>query len=111
MALIINPEKTEIYKQGEGWKVTTLADSPGMGSSAMVARRWSLQSHARTPLIHHGEYEEILYVISGNGEAFVGDQSFTLDLESLLWLEPGDSYRLVAGETGLEILQGYAPGK
>lgn len=111
MALILEPKKTELHMQGEGWKVTTLADSSTIGSSAMVARRWSLDSQARTPLTSHGNYEEILYVISGSGEAVVGDQSFPLKPESILWLEAGDNYQLVAGETGLEILQGYAPGE
>lgn len=111
MTLILEPEKTEFYLQGKGWKAITLADGPILGNSAMVARRWSLDSFARTTQIQHGEYEEFLYVISGTGEAFVGDQSFPLETESILWLEVGDKYQLVAGESGLEILQGFAPGE
>lgn len=111
MALILEPENIELYKKGEGWKVTTLADGSVIGSSAMVARRWSIDSHARTSQIQHGDYEEILFVISGSGEAIVGDLIFSLEPESLLWLEAGDKYQLVANETGLEVLQGYAPGE
>lgn len=111
MSLIFESERFRINKQGEGWKIFTLVDSSTLGNSAIVARRWSLEADAQTQRMTHGDNEEMLYVISGSGEAIVGDQRFHLEPESLLWLEGGDSFQLIAGDSGLEILQGYAPGE
>jgi mannose-6-phosphate isomerase-like protein (cupin superfamily) len=54
--------------------------------------------------------DQLLYVIRGNGTAEVDERTFPLEGESVLWLEPGEQYCFIAGENGLEILQGYAPG-
>ncbi len=58
-----------------------------------------------------GEAEQLLYVIRGSGVALVNSEQLPLEPESVLWLEPGDRYRIEAGEHGLEILQSYAPGE
>jgi hypothetical protein len=57
----------------------------------------------------HGEGEGLVYVISGNGLVRIGEEHLPLEPESVLWLEPGDSFTFQAGTQGLEILQGYAP--
>jgi quercetin dioxygenase-like cupin family protein len=108
LPLIFEPERDRIYKQGEGWKVTTMADHTDVGTAALLVRRWSLQARVSTPQALHEGHEEMLYVMRGNGEAIVGNQRLELSAESMLWLEPGDSYQLIAGEEGLEILQGCA---
>jgi glyoxylate utilization-related uncharacterized protein len=55
--------------------------------------------------------EQMLYVISGGGKAVVDGEDFALDTESVLWVEQGEQYQFVAGDAGLDILQGYAPGE
>jgi mannose-6-phosphate isomerase-like protein (cupin superfamily) len=57
-----------------------------------------------------GDKDQLLYVIRGNGTAEVDERTFPLEEESVLWLESGEQYCFIAGENGLEILQGYAPG-
>lgn len=111
MSLIFDAEKTPVNMEGNGWKVFTLVDANTIGTSVIVARRWSLKAGVHTPETPHGDNEEMLYVITGNGKAIVNDQVFVLEPESMLWLEAGDRFQLIAGDSGLEILQGYAPGE
>lgn len=99
-----------ITRRGEGWVEITLADAQTIGAPAMVARRWVLEPGARGPELVQGEVDQLLYVIRGSGLAIVNGQEFTLNDESVLWLEPGERYHFSSGATGLEILQGYAPG-
>lgn len=100
-----------MHRHSDDWGETTLADSQTIGAPAMVARRWSLAPHARRPEMTHGKVEQLLYVIRGNGMALVEGERLVLEPETVLWLEPGDRYQIEAGENGLEILQGYAPGE
>jgi quercetin dioxygenase-like cupin family protein len=107
MPIIINPEAMPVTRQGEGWAEITLADAQTIGAPAMVARRWVLGPGARGPELVQGEVDQLLYVIRGSGLAVVNGQEFRLSEESLLWLEPGESYQFIGGAEGLEILQGY----
>jgi quercetin dioxygenase-like cupin family protein len=111
MPIIVKPENMQTNRQGDHWVETTLADAQTIGEPAMVARRLSLKPNAHGPELVHGQAEGLLYVISGSGAAHVGGERFPLAPETVLWLEPGDQYQLEAGEDGLEILQGYAPGE
>jgi quercetin dioxygenase-like cupin family protein len=110
MPIIVKSEDRRIKQQAGGWKEILLADAETIGSPALTARHWSFQPNVTGPQIEHEDYDEMLYVISGNGYAWVGDQRFSLAPESVLWLEAGDSYHLEAGAEGLEVLQGIAPG-
>ena len=96
---------------GQGWQMITLADAGSIGNSAMVARRWIFQSNAHGPETTHGDVDQLLFVIRGSGAAVVDGERLPLAPESVVWLEPGERYRFEAGEEGLEILQGYAPGE
>ena len=109
MPIIINQDSTSVIRQGDGWQETLLANHQFIGSPAITARRWSFQAGARGPELEHGDYDEMLYVISGSGTAQVNGQVLELSLESVLWLEAGDRYRIQAGPAGLELLQGIAP--
>ena len=111
MAMIREVEDLEVHREEHGWVETTLADSTLFGHAAMVARRWSLEPGARSPSFVHGEQEQMLYVIAGSGRARVNSEHYALMQENLLWMEPGDRYHLEAGEQGLEILVGFAPGE
>ena len=53
--------------------------------------------------------ERFVYVVRGGGAAVVGDETFALEGESLLWLEPEDAPSLTAGPEGLEVLIARAP--
>ncbi len=108
MPTLIQPEDMKIAQQGEGWRAVALAETSVAG---MVARRWLLDPEVRTPEITHGDVDQLLYVIRGSGQAVVGATSLPLDRESMLWLEPGDCCYFVAGDAGLEILQGHSPDR
>jgi mannose-6-phosphate isomerase-like protein (cupin superfamily) len=110
MPIIVNREDMRITRQGAGWKEITIADSQTFGAPAMIARRWLLEPEATGPELLQGDVDQLLYVIQGSGTAVVDDVEMPLADESMLWLEPGERYRFVAGTDGLEILQGYAPG-
>ncbi len=111
MPVILNPENMPTESSGEGWMKISLADLANTGTSAIAARRWSLKSMAAGPEQRHKDADEMLYVISGRGAIVVNGEKLLLEHETVLWLEPGDVYQLIAGEDGLEVLQGYAPGE
>jgi quercetin dioxygenase-like cupin family protein len=96
----------EVEHQGEGWTVSTLADGRHVPGMPMVARRWMFEPGARGPEEDwRGRAERFLYVIAGSGRLEVGAESSAIERESMVWLEPGDRYRIVAGESPLEILE------
>jgi quercetin dioxygenase-like cupin family protein len=109
--VILNHAQMQIETSGEGWTKTTLADRNTIGTSAIAAQRWSIEPNAAGPEISHGSTDQLLYVIFGGGIVRVNGDTFALEREAILWLEPGDMYQFIAGESGLEILQGYAPGE
>lgn len=53
--------------------------------------------------------ERFLYVVRGAGEAGLGAETFALEDESVLWLDPDDAPTLTAGPEGLEVLIARAP--
>jgi quercetin dioxygenase-like cupin family protein len=110
MPIIINKEEVKISK-GKGWTQITVADAKMMGAPAMVACRWVIEAGAQGPKLEQGDTDQLLYVIRGSGTAVVNGEDMPLNDESVLWLEPGEQYQFIAGEDGLEILQGYAPGE
>ena len=111
MPIILTPENMEVEIAKEGWTKTILADHKTIGTAAIVARRWSFEPMASGPEQVHGDSDQLLYVISGDGSVRVNGDSLLLGKETLLWLEQGDVYQFLAGENGLEILQGYALGE
>ena len=109
MPIILQSEDTPVLNQGQGWQEIELATNAtfGEGIKAMVVKRWLFEPHAQGPYRTHGDSEQLLYVICGSGQAVVNGQTFELDDEAVLWLEPGEQYQFIAGSNGLEILQGY----
>jgi quercetin dioxygenase-like cupin family protein len=110
MPTIIGPDDIADSQTGDGWQVRTVADAAHLGAPAMTARWWTFEPGARGPSQQRGRADEMLYVVRGGGSAVVDGQSFELTDESVLWVEEGETYYFVAGEDGLEILQGVAPG-
>ena len=111
MPIIVNPEIMEVESTREGWTKTTLADQKTIGTSAIAAKRWSFEPLAVGPEHKHGDTDQLWYVISGDGKVRVNAEYLILEEETMLWLEHGDVYQFIAGENGLEILQGYAPAE
>ena len=109
MPIIVNAEDVKIT-EGDGWTQLTVADAKMIGAPAMTARRWVLDAGAQGPELEQGQTEQLLYVIRGSGAAIVNGEEMSVSEETVLWVEPGERYQFIAGEDGLEILQGYAPG-
>jgi mannose-6-phosphate isomerase-like protein (cupin superfamily) len=96
----------EVEQSGDGWEVSTLADARHVPGMDMVARRWRFEPGAQGPEEPWlGPAERFLYVISGSGLLLVGGRTSAIGRESMVWIERGDRYRLVAGEGPLEILE------
>ena len=109
MPIIIDNQEIKVIKKGSGWKIHNLADAKNFGSPVMVVHRWVLEPKISGPVLTHSNVDQLLYVIRGSGTAKVNSIDMVLDEESVLWLENGDEYQFVSGESGLEILQGYSP--
>lgn len=109
MPNLVSSEDMVVTNRGEGRRELTLADAQTFGAAAMIARRWIFEPGARGPQWQHGDADQLLFVIRGSGQAIVNGEALDLPEESMLWLEPGESYQFVAGADGLEILQGHAP--
>jgi len=88
---------------------TTLADAARLGTDALQVERLALDPGAHTLPRQASGAEHFLYVIRGTGQARVGSESFPLEPESVLWLEPGDTYIFEGGAETLEGLLCRAP--
>ncbi|HLF91288.1 MAG TPA: AraC family ligand binding domain-containing protein [Anaerolineales bacterium] len=108
MPVIIHPNEMIIQK-GNGWVEIILADENAIGVPAIAAHRWSFEPNTHGPQQTHSGVDQLLYVIAGSGVAVVGEERLPLEKESVLWLEPDDSYHFEAGPEGMEILHGYPP--
>ena len=104
MPTIFSPAQLKTTRAG-GAAHTTLADAAMLGSDALQVERLTLDASAKTPSTAAPDGEHFLYVIRGTGTARVGSESFTLEPESMLWLEAGDEYSIEAGAEGLEVLR------
>lgn len=83
---------------------------PGMGAQLRSMHRISLEPGGRTrPVSHPGE--AVFYVISGTGRVddSTAGMSEQLVEGSMVHVEPGTAYALVAGEEGIEIVGGPSP--
>ncbi len=106
MTIIVDSSNAKVV-QGETWTQTILADQEIIGQPALAVSLWLFEAGGEGPeQIHNGE-DQLLYVIRGSGTAIVNGETFSLNEESVLWLELGEQYQFKAGEAGLEILQGY----
>jgi len=101
---VVPPDRIRLAPGGDGWYEAVLADAEVIGAPAMVLRLVRIDPGAGTGERARRGSEEFLYVIRGDGAAIVGDATEPLAPETVLWLEEGDDYRLVAGGEGLEVL-------
>ena len=110
MPTIFDPKDLPIDKK-TGVKIATLANQAMLGTDALQVKRVTLDANSLSESIGAENAERFVYVISGKGKAQVGDETFRLDAESVLWLEKSDIFHFEAGANGLEVLLCYAPVK
>jgi quercetin dioxygenase-like cupin family protein len=108
MPIILEPKDLTVV-QKHGANSAVLADYSKIGTNALQVERIELDVASRTALYGGADAERFIYVIRGNGQSYVGDQSYPLEAESVLWLEKEDTFYLEAGSDGLEILLCHAP--
>jgi quercetin dioxygenase-like cupin family protein len=83
---------------------------PGMGAQLRSIHRIELAEGARTVQLSHPS-EAVYYVIDGSGDAVDVDAGEHQRLRpgSMVHVEPGTTYLLSAGETGVSIVGGPSP--
>ncbi|HXV58283.1 MAG TPA: hypothetical protein VD704_10485 [Gaiellaceae bacterium] len=108
MAVLAGAATLGARRRAQGWTETELR---GRGPDSFAAARWDLDAGATTDRLVHEDGEAVLYVLEGSGRIVLADAAgHPLEEESVVWLEPGDGYRLEAGENGLAILTGTTTG-
>lgn len=91
------PSDITIDDRGEGWTVSTLADSRHVPGMAMKARLWNIDAAAAGPEQHFDEpRERFLYVVSGAGMLELEGSAQAIGREDMVWIERGDRFRLRA---------------
>ena len=110
MPTIFEPNDLPVRNK-DGVTYTTLADAAMLGADALGVERVALGASKSSEPTTSVDVERFLYVIQGSGQAQVGGEAFPLASESMLWIEPGDTFTLEAGAGGLEVLVCKAPAK
>lgn len=108
MPTIFDPKDLAVRQEGKAAR-TTLADKAMLGTNALQVERVVLEASGNTSPVPAMNVERFIYVIRGTGQAHVGKETYPLEPESILWIEPGDSYSLEASAEQLEILICRAP--
>ena len=109
MPTLFNPDDLTTTREN-GASTTTLANASVLGVDALAVERITLDANMCTSVFEANNAERFIYIIRGAGQAHVGKEIYPLEPESILWIEPGDSYSLEAGEKSLEVLICRAPG-
>ena len=107
MPIIIKNEEKNYLQETTGLKIESLTDSQKLESPVMVVNRLIFDSNIIGPELTHTDIDQLLYVIKGNGIAKVNNEEFSLNKESILWLENGEKYQFISGGNGLEIPSQY----
>jgi quercetin dioxygenase-like cupin family protein len=92
-----------------GMRIATLANQVMLGTDALQVKRITLDANSISESFGAENAERFVYVVRGKGQVDVGDETFALDAESVLWLEKGDVFYFEAGADGLEVLLCHAP--
>ena len=108
MPIIFDPKDLPVTDKN-GVYIATLANQAMLGTNALHVEKILLQPGAASASYLPKDGERFLYVIRGTGQAYAGQQAFPLSAESVLWLEEGDTFYLVAGSDGLDVLFCQAP--
>ena len=110
MPMIFSTAELTTTRQA-GVAQTTLASRALLGSDALHVEQITLDPGARTQPAQASDAEHFVYVVRGAGHAHVGTESLPLEPESILWLEPGDTYTFEAGAHALAVLLCRAPAQ
>ena len=110
MPTIFEPNDLPVRNQA-GATYTTLANAAMLGTDVLEVERVVLDAGKKSEPVSAVDAERFVYVIQGSGQAQVGSEAFPLALESMLWIESGDTFTLEAGTDGLEVLVSQAPAK
>jgi mannose-6-phosphate isomerase-like protein (cupin superfamily) len=108
MPIIFDPKDFPVLEKN-GINMVTLANRAMLGTDAFQVERITLKAGEKSPTFEPSEKERFVYVIRGNGQAHVEDQSLPLESESVVWLEKGDAFSLEAGSGSLEVILCQAP--
>jgi quercetin dioxygenase-like cupin family protein len=108
MPTIFEPKDLPVTEKN-GANIATLANNALLGTNALQVERIVFAAGAESESFEASDAERFVYVIRGKGQAHVDGQVFPLDVESVLWLEKGDTFYLEAGADGLEVLLCHAP--
>jgi len=92
-----------------GAKIATLANQAMLGTDALQVKRITLNKKSKSESYGADNAERFVYVISGEGQAKIGDETFPLETESVLWLEKSDAFHFETEASGLELLLCSAP--
>jgi len=92
-----------------GVKIATLANQAMLGTDALQVKQIHLDANSKSESFDAENAERFVYVISGKGQAKVGNESFPLETESVLWLEKTDSFHFETEASELELLLCSAP--
>jgi len=110
MPTIFEPKDLPLTRQ-DGMGRAVLANAAMLGAGVLQVERITLDGNASTSPFEPAAAERFLYVLRGAGTTNVRDQAFTLEPESVLWIEADDACSLRAGPDGLEVLFRRAPAK
>ena len=108
MPIIFELQDLHVTEKNEA-KVVTLANQAMLGTNALQVEKVLIPPGAESDSYPPSEAERFVYVIRGNGQAYVGQRVFPLNIESVLWLEKEDTFYIEAGFDGLEVLLCQAP--
>jgi quercetin dioxygenase-like cupin family protein len=108
MPTIFEPNDFPVTEK-HGAKIATLANQRMLGTNALQVEKVLLQPGVESASYPPSDGERFVYVIRGQGQAYVNERAFPLSTESVLWLETGDTFYLEAGSDGLEVLFCQAP--
>ena len=106
--MILEPKDLTVI-QKNGVNVAVLADYSKIGTNALQVERIGLEADVKTSSYEAADAERFIYVIRGNGQAYVRGQKHLLEAESVLWLERAEQFYLEAGAAGLDLLLCHAP--
>ena len=109
MRRLARADEADAARTDTGVRELVLAAPPTFDGLGLELRRLEVAAGASAPVETGGAGERFLYVIRGSGTARADDAELPLDVESVLWLEPGERCVVVGGPDGLEALAARAP--
>jgi quercetin dioxygenase-like cupin family protein len=103
MPTVVHRDALDPHARAAGWLETVLHD-PGAEAEGFALARWDLGPNETTQPLAHEHGEAFLYVAEGSGRIVLKEGDAELGAETVVWLDPGDEYRLEAGEDGLAVV-------